>query len=244
MYCCPPWVCCPLCVEATGNQRDDTETGKDEAKNEDDDDDAKQDDTPPPAPVPPPKVTKSKRKAHHEVVESKHKIKVKSLDGSGDSGRGSSSVDDYTVVSSRRPMWDGIKVHFCLRCGRYRSRSFHYAHPTKRGQKPLEGYCSLCKCQLPYDSPFGLASGAIRGERFVITPIETRRRGSARYERKRAEKLEKERMESRVQELSDSDSAYESGSKGGSDTGSESEDDGKGKRPLQGNCQRLMCKMS
>lgn len=60
-----------------------------------------------------------------------------------------------------------VKIHFCRRCGRYRSWRFHRANPVGPSGLPLLGLCSRCvSCTPSMRSPWG-TTGRMIGERVV-----------------------------------------------------------------------------
>ena len=75
----------------------------------------------------------------------------------------------------RRSRWDGVRIHYCYRCGRFRSKSFHYQNPAVPGGRPLVGTCSRCKTFNGLSNPFGYGSGRIVGERWVVKPYRSQK---------------------------------------------------------------------
>ena len=107
--------------------------------------------------------------------------------------------------------WDGVKVNYCLQCGRFRSRRFHLANPLMPGQKRLWGVCSRCKKE-PRRTPFGNRSGKIVGERIIITAYSSMRnrhhdKQDQRQSNKQPERARRPKASSRIEELSDSSSS-------------------------------------
>ena len=112
------------------------------------------------------------------------------------------------------PSWDGVKLHYCYRCGRARSKRFHRENAQSAGSRRVIGLCSRCKKQEPRRSPWGYTSGNIVGERWVVRPYRVRKSRKTDEDEApepAAPRTTKSKQESRVIELSSSSSGSSAG---------------------------------
>ena len=103
------------------------------------------------------------------------------LDGHGSEGwRGRPSrgrQDTYELGAHEH-----MKVHYCRRCGHFRSRRYHQENPLLPGRPSIAGLCGRCYYLEPRHNshrhfPYR-ASGRILGEREYIEPVVRRHRTS------------------------------------------------------------------
>ena len=196
-YCCPPFVLCPRCgasgVQMPTKPDDSGDDGGQpqsvppplDAKEE------KKSSASPPKPAKedvkpngeqPPEIRNSGMVVQYvlapEYAAKASKKKKKRRDFSSEGVKQSDEDEDHGKPPAKRaarPSWDGVKIHYCYRCGRFRSTEFHDAHPLMPGGKPLVGLCGKCKAEPSQHTAFGRASGKVVGERWVITPHRSRK---------------------------------------------------------------------
>lgn len=96
----------------------------------------------------PPRVVSSGSEAGSIYVRSTSNYTYHQLDGHNSSAE--QKARRKRARKEREPVIEVYFRHYCARCGRTRSKSYHRAHPVEPGKEPYPEICSIC---IPPEGP-------------------------------------------------------------------------------------------
>ena len=166
----------------------------------------------PERPCPEPEVRSSRRSGARSARSTKRVYESSSSDSFEEEANESAPNAGASKSSSKTHFHArtiSVKVHYCYRCGRFRSQRFHDANPLMPGKQPIVDLCTSCQHKAAYKTAWGPASGRIVGERVVFDVIHTRgsrksREAATSLRTAKSGRSQARKQSSRVIELSSS----------------------------------------